>query len=145
MQSNIPPLKIIHFALVVGALMQLFVLLFVVVGVDVLQFNFNSIFLYVLVAMWAILPFAGKFMYDKLKNGVVETDSETKKLQQYTSAKIIVWATLEGLALFSAVLLVVEPNMLFLISALCAIGMLFLKRTTLDEQQRDFKITNELK
>ena len=145
MQSNIPPLKIIHFALVVGALMQLFVLLFVVVGVDVLQFNFNSIFLYVLVAMWAILPFAGKFMYDKLKNGVVETDSETKKLQQYTSAKIIVWATLEGLALFSAVLLVVEPNMLFLISALCAIGMLFLKRTTLAEQQRDFKITNELK
>lgn len=134
-----------HAALVMGAAFILIFFLLAMVNLDELEFVTASVYNYVLIGLWIFALFFQKISYNKIKDNIDETDTVVSRIQKLSSAKLIVWASFEGLAIASSIFLQIIPNIFFLISAVAAIGMMILHRITRKELHQDFKIVNELK
>lgn len=128
-----------------GATFILIFFLLTMVDLDALDFVTSSVYNYVIFGLWIFIFFFQNLSYHRIKDRIDETDTEESKLQKLSSAKIVVWASFEGLAIISTIFIQIVPNAFFLISAIAAIGMMILKRITPEELRQNFKIVNELK
>lgn len=144
MKPNFLTVQIIHGGLLAGAIMYLLVMLFFLIDPSQLSFQVDSVFLYVILAIWAVIMLVHPIIYRKLKEQSREEDVYITKLEQYKQAKIVVWAMFEALSLVSMVFMLIEANAFFLVSAVLGLAFLTLKRPSKLEFHQDFKVKGNL-
>ncbi len=132
-------LNIVYIALGVGMLMSIAVFIFLIkTSVTPADSGLTGI-LSIVVPVLGISCFgAGRFLYNlNAKKSKEETDVKVK-LNNYRAASIIVWATMEGPALFSAVGYFLTGDQIFLLFfSIIFLGFIFSK-PSIEKFQQDF-------
>lgn len=142
MKKIFKSIQILHAALTIGSLL-FFIVANVINDFQYTQvFGTDSLFVYIVIAFVPMCMFLSRFMNKQALLTYDEGEME-KKLGNYRSRVILRSALVEGAILFAVVTYILSSHMYPIIAFV--IGWLFLlwSRPTLEEFQRDYKLTSQ--
>ena len=132
-------INIIYYALGAGMLMSAAMFTFMIQsGAMPVEDSLSGIMKFVVPAMGVGSFAIGKLLYNNFAAKSKEETDETVKINNYRTASLIQWATLEGSGLFSSICYLITGDPLFLVFfAMIFVGYI-LSKPSISKFQQDF-------
>lgn len=120
-------LRIVHLAIMAGVLLFMGVVYFVV-GPKVTDESLYDTFRYLVPGLAIAAIFTGRFISQKMTEGLHSNTELSQKLMTYRTASIVRWALIDGVALLSIVAYMLTGNTVMILVALACVAYLFTQR-----------------
>lgn len=143
-KNQIKATNIIYLSLSAGLVLFFLITLFFIQGTNIeINNDIDTIFTFLVPVLGLIVMLASRKIYTQIISKYDSGKNLLQKILQYRTAKIISWAMIEGICLFSLVATMLTSNYLYAAVFIFLFGYFILLRPSKESLIRDMRLNTE--